>query len=236
VTELERSAADLHIHTSYSDGAPAPAAVVARAVARGLTVIAITDHDCIDGALEAAAVDPSRCEVVVGEEVTTLDGHVLGLFLVEAVAPGMTAERTVAAIHDQGGLAVPAHPYLRLGGAKGVGAPGIGLRWDAVEVVNGSPGAWLANREARRRASSWAPAETGGSDAHILDAVGTAVTLFPGRSATHLRAAIAAGTTVAERRAAAFVGLRTLARSVRRRVDGEAARELHARRTRSGLR
>ena len=229
-----RAAADVHIHTTYSDGAPTPAAVVARAVARGLAVIAITDHDSIDGALEAASVDQARCEVVVGEEVTTTDGHVLGLFLVQAVRPGMTAERTIAAIHEQGGLAVPAHPYLRLGGARGVGAVFAGLDWDAIEVENGSPGAWLANREARRRRVSWARAETGGSDAHILDAVGTAVTLFPGRGAADLRAAILAGTTAAGRRPAGLARVRTLARSLRRRLDGDAARELLRRRERSG--
>jgi len=227
------SAADLHIHTTFSDGAATPAMVVTRAIERGLSVVAITDHECIDGALEAARVAPSRCDVIAGEEVSTRDGHVLGLFLSEAVRPGMTAAETVAAIHAQGGLAIPAHPYLNLGGARGVGAVGEGLDWDAIEVANGSPGAWYANRVARRRQSLWARAQTGGSDAHILDAVGTSVTLFPGRTAADLRAAIAAGTTTAQRRAAAFVSLRTLSRSLRRRIDGEAKRELLRRRERS---
>lgn len=204
-----------------------------RAVARGLAVVAITDHDCIDGALEAAALAPSRCEVVVGEEVTTRDGHVLGLFLKEVVRPSMSVAATVDAIHAQGGLAIPAHPYLRLGGARGVGATGEGLPWDAIEVENGSPGAWFANHLARRRQDLWARAQTAGSDAHIVDAVGTAVTLFSGRTAADLRAAIVAGTTVASRRRIPLVGARTLMRSVRRRLDGEASRELLRRRART---
>jgi predicted metal-dependent phosphoesterase TrpH len=229
------SSADLHIHTTFSDGAPTPAMVVARAIELGLGVIAITDHDRIDGAVEAAQLDPVRCEVVIGEEITTLQGHVLGLFLRSVVPPGRDLEETVEAIHSQGGFAIPAHPYLRLGGARGVGEAGIGLRWDAIETENGSPGAWWANRTARHAQHRWARAQTGGSDAHILDAVGCVLTRFPGRTARELRAAIESGSTVAVRsNRSPFVGTRTLARSVRRRLTGEAAREL-GRRERGAL-
>src|SRR2546425_10604456 len=81
--------ADLHIHTTFSDGAPSPATVVARAIDLGLSVIAVTDHDSIDGAIEAALqAGVTRCEVVIGEEVSTRQGHVLGLFLTRTVAAG----------------------------------------------------------------------------------------------------------------------------------------------------
>ena len=234
MTTATWGAADVHIHTTYSDGAATPAEVVARATAVGLDVIAITDHDCIDGALEALQLGQGPCDVVIGEEVTTRQGHVLGLFLVSAVPPGFDMEETIEAIHAQGGLAVPAHPYLRLGGARGVGAQGAGLGWDAIETENGSPGAWWANRVARREQPSWARAQTGGSDSHILDAVGIAVTNFPGRTAQELRAAIESGTVVAARRnRSPLVAARTLARSLRRRLDGDAARELARRRDRS---
>ena len=227
------SDADVHIHTTCSDGSAEPAKVVARAVELGLSVIAITDHDTIDGALVAAQIDPVRCEVVIGEEVSTREGHVLGLFLSRAVPPGLDAIATIEAIHAQGGLAIPAHPYLRLGGARGVGASAAGLAWDAIETINGSPGAWWANRAAQRDRHHWARAQTGGSDAHILGAVGTVVTRFPGHSASDLRAAIQAGATVAVRRVHSPVtSVRTLARSVGRRLTGEAAREL-ARRERA---
>jgi predicted metal-dependent phosphoesterase TrpH len=230
VASKATGAADIHIHTAYSDGAPSPAMVVARAVDLGLAVIAITDHDRIDGALEAAQCDPQRCEVVIGEEVTTKHGHVLGLFLNLAVPPGLSVEETIEAIHAQGGLAIPAHPFLRLGGARGVGEAGVGLRWDAIEVENGSPGAWWANRAARRAQPRWARAQTGGSDAHILDAVGSVLTRFPGRDAHDLRAAIESGATLAARgHRSPLVGTRTLARSVRRRLTGEAAREAASR-------
>jgi hypothetical protein len=223
--------ADLHIHTTHSDGAATPAMVVARAVALGLALIAVTDHDCIDGALEASRCDPGRCDVVIGEEVTTREGHVLGLFLTRAVPPGLDVRETIDAIHAQGGIAIPAHPFLRLGGARGVGRSGAGLAWDAIEVENGSPGAWWANRVARRERHAWARAQTGGSDAHILDAVGTVVTRFPGRTAQDLRSAIQSGATIAIRpRSTPLVSARTLARSISRRLTGEAARERARRR------
>ena len=234
VAATATGSADVHIHTTFSDGAPTPAMVVAHAIELGLAVIAITDHDCIDGALEASQHDPGRCEVVIGEEVTTQQGHVLGLFLKRAVPAGLDLEDTIEAIHSQGGLAIPAHPFLRLGGARGVGEAGAGLGWDAIETENGSPGAWWANRAARRAQPMWARAQTGGSDAHILDAVGCAVTRFPGRNAQDLRAAIEAGTTLAVRgKRSPLVGTRTLARSVRRRLTGEAARELAGRERRA---
>jgi predicted metal-dependent phosphoesterase TrpH len=228
------SSADLHVHTTYSDGASTPAEVVARAVERGLAVIAITDHDCVDGAVEAARLAPPGCEVIIGEEVTSLDGHILALFLDQTVPPGLDAATTIAEIHAQGGLAIPAHPYLRLGGARGVGARGEGLAWDAVETCNGSPGAWLANRVAWRRRSKWSRASTGGSDAHILDAVGAAVTQFPGRTAAELRAAVEAGLTLPRRLDhSPLIAARTLARSLRRRLSGESAREVARRAVRA---
>ena len=227
------SLADIHIHTTFSDGEATPAMVVARSIELGLRVIAITDHDCIDGALEALRCEPERCEVVVGEEITTLQGHVLGLYLSRAVPPGLEVSETIEAIHSQGGIAIPAHPFLRLGGARGVGAMGAGLRWDAIETENGSPGAWWANRVARRERRNWARAQTGGSDAHIVDAIGTVVTRFPGGTSADLRRAIEAATTIPVRRPSPLVSARTLARSFRRRVSGEASREVARRRDRA---
>ena len=106
--------ADLHVHSIWSDGAQAPAAIV-RAAAGRVDVLAMTDHDEIRGALEAREFARAHSElgvdVVIGEEVSTLNGHVLALWIEERVPPGLSAERTIALIHDQGGLAVAAHPF-----------------------------------------------------------------------------------------------------------------------------
>ncbi len=108
--------ADLHLHTTYSDGAITVRALLDRVATRGeLAVVAITDHDTIAGA-EAAQQLAQRerypVEVIVGEEVTTRQGHIVGLFLREAIPPGQSAVDTVAAIHRQGGLAFAPHPFF----------------------------------------------------------------------------------------------------------------------------
>jgi predicted metal-dependent phosphoesterase TrpH len=120
--------ADLHVHSVWSDGAQRPDAIV-RACAGRLDVVAITDHDEIQGALEARAFARERADlgvdVVVGEEISTLNGHLLGLYLEERVPPGLPAAETIGRIHAQGGLAVAAHPFHPLRGSVR-GHPSIG--------------------------------------------------------------------------------------------------------------
>ena len=212
-----RSRADLHMHTSCSDGWPSPAELVAHVIARtDLRVIAVTDHDTVEGALRAAdrAARTVGLEVVIGEEVSSCDGHVLGLFLERRVRPGMSAAATLHAIHDQGGLAIAPHPFWRTqrrvsngGAVHGVGWLAAELEFDAIEVENATPGFYVFNRMARRLNLGLAAAETGSSDAHILDAVGRAYTEFRGRTAADLRRSIEARDTVAGRSSYKAVGL-----------------------------
>ena len=205
-----RSAADLHLHTCFSDGWPEPAALVDYVRSRTeLSVIAVTDHDTIEGALRAREHAPAdgSLDVIVGEEVSSRDGHIVGLFLKHRVRPGLSAAATVHAIHDQGGIAFAAHPFWRTarqvsgrGVVHGVGWLAGELDFDAVEVENSTPGFYLFNQMAHRVVEATGRAALGNSDAHILDAVGRAYTTFPGRTAADLRAAIANGATRAERR------------------------------------
>jgi predicted metal-dependent phosphoesterase TrpH len=201
--------ADLHMHTSYSDGWPSPGALLDHAAGLGdLDVIAVTDHDTIEGALRAAelaAARPDAPALIVGEEVSSRHGHILGLFLEKRIRPGMTAAATVAAIHDQGGIAIAAHPFWRTD-RQGRDRPVHGVGWwaaeldfDAIEVENATPGFYLFNQMARRLCDGAGCAEVGNSDAHIVDAVGLAYTSFPGRTPEALRAAIVAGRTEAQR-------------------------------------
>ena len=214
VTTLGR--ADVHMHTHYSDGWPSPAALVDH-VDRNtdLDVIAVTDHDTIEGALRAAdrAARLARIEVIVGEEVTSRDGHILALFIEKRVKPGMSASATVHAIHDQGGLAVAAHPFwktqrmVRSGRVHGVGWLAAELDFDAIEVENATPGFYVFNQMAHRLNLGLGASELGSSDAHILDAIGRAYTQFRGRTAEDLRRGIETGTTEVGRNRYRAVGL-----------------------------
>jgi predicted metal-dependent phosphoesterase TrpH len=203
------------MHTTASDGWPSPQQLVDHARVTGLDIIAVTDHDTIEGALRAAehAARRTRLQVVIGEEVSSRDGHIVALFIERRIRPGMTGAATVHAIHDQGGLAVAVHPFWRTqrrtrsGRVHGVGWLAAELEFDAVEVENATPGFYVFNQLARRLNMGLGSAEVGGSDAHILDAVGRAYTEFPGKTPKALRAAIEAGITVAGRQRYRALGL-----------------------------
>lgn len=206
-------AADLHIHTRYSDGQPSPRAVLAYVRARGFPrVLAITDHNTIEGAIQAVALAPRYgLSVIIGEEVSSSAGHIVGLFLQERVPPGLSPQATIDAIHAQGGLAIAAHPFyqprrpqrmLDRPAMESVGCLAGVLPFDAIETLNGTPFLGRANQRAQRfhRRTS-GRAETGSSDAHILDAIAKACTLFPGETVEDLRHALLTGTTIAYGRA-----------------------------------
>ena len=199
------SSADLHVHTSASDGTAAPLEALAwTAEQTDLKVIAICDHNTNEGAIEAAAhAKRFGVDVIVGQEVESSDGHILGLWTPHAiVTPGMSAAETVAAIHAQGGLAIAAHPYApkwwkNYGLCRGETDIYDSVPYDGIEVANSTPLLFFANFRARRywRSNTTRLAATGGSDAHMLSVIGTSRTLFCGSTADELRAAIEARTT-----------------------------------------
>jgi predicted metal-dependent phosphoesterase TrpH len=194
--------ADIHIHTNYSDGLMTPEAVVEyAAIKTDLKVIAISDHDTIEGALAARRYqhryqwDFGHLGIIVASEITSRDGDIVGLFLKRDVPAGMSAAETVDAIHAQGGLAVAVHPYsFMVGIVKGVKGKVHALPFDGVETRNGSPTEFVSNYLAewfnqRRHALP----VVGGSDAHYLRTVGQTYTLFPGQTAADFRVALEAG-------------------------------------------
>jgi predicted metal-dependent phosphoesterase TrpH len=198
--------ADLHIHTTASDGVDEVVAIVEHAAAReDLDVIAITDHERIDAALAGRSIARDRglaLEVVVGEEVTTLGGHLLALFIERPIQPYRSLRRTIADVHEAGGLAIPAHPLVPYPlCAQGwvlrrlLDDPDAAVRPDALETFNPTALGRPWHDRVVRFADEQHLAHIGNSDAHALEAVGTGWTTFPGRTAADLRAAIAAGTT-----------------------------------------
>jgi predicted metal-dependent phosphoesterase TrpH len=113
-----RAFVDLHCHTRFSfDSLASPRSVVRAAASRGLTHLAITDHDRIDGALEARDHAPDGLTVIVGEEIRTADGDLIAAFLERPIAPGMPAAETIAAVREQGGLVGIPHPFDRFRGS-----------------------------------------------------------------------------------------------------------------------
>jgi predicted metal-dependent phosphoesterase TrpH len=194
--------ADLHIHTTHSDGTANVREVLAHVAAKtDLRVIAITDHDAIAGALEARRLAPEfGLEVIVGEEVSTAEGHLLALFVETFLPPGRPAAETIAAIHDQGGLAIAPHPFDQ--GVPSLGRAGLRercvsgeWRFDAIEGLNAAV-MWPrrdCNRVARDCAAELQLPVIGGSDAHSLPTIGTGYTLFAGSSAGDLYYAIRGG-------------------------------------------
>lgn len=191
------SKADLHIHSDHSDGlASVPEIMEYVAHHTDLSAIAITDHNTIEGALFAKSLSELYdFEVVVGSEISSSEGHILGLFIEEDVAAGMTPADTISAIEEQGGIAIIAHPFSN----KGVFGPlGRTLFAEAVqegafralEVYNSLPFLAWANGVAAKLAGGHGIATTGGSDAHVLQAVGKGYTIFRGTTAEDLRRSI----------------------------------------------
>jgi len=165
---------DLHVHTVYSrDSLITPEDLVFYAKKRGLTAVAVTDHDRVDGAIKIAR--ETDFLIIPGIEVSSRNGHIVALNVQEPVPRGLSADETVDRIHEAGGLAVACHPYALFKGSLGKHASG---RFDAVETVNAS--AVPFNRSVRRAeevAAQFKLPRVAGTDAHYAPAIGYAYTL-----------------------------------------------------------
>jgi predicted metal-dependent phosphoesterase TrpH len=168
---------DLHMHTDWSHDCSTPAAdLVDHAEAIGLGGIAVTDHNAFGGALEAVEAAGDRDLVIIpGEEVKTDNqGEVIGLFLQEEIPRGMTFADTLAAIREQGGLVYVPHPFDRM---HAIPDPATLHRHlaeiDVLEVYNARLLRDSFNDEALRFARKYRLLQGAGSDAHVLQGVGT---------------------------------------------------------------
>lgn len=165
---------DLHVHTHYSyDSLITPEELVFYAKKRELNCVAITDHDRIDGALKI--VKETNFPIITGIEISSKDGHVLGLNLQEPIPPGLSADETVDRIHHVGGIAIACHPTAFF---KGSLDKNVSSKFDALEVINSSafPFGYLV-KKSRKIASHLGIARVAGSDAHYGPEIGCAYTL-----------------------------------------------------------
>jgi hypothetical protein len=201
------SAAEVHAHTLASDGMVTAADLVRAADDAGLQVVCITDHDTIPDLSEARDVGAALgVDVVSGQEVTCVfppGTHICGLFIERQVRMHMSVEDTVDAIHDQGGLALVAHPFMptyfasmsrrRLDALlESRTVDGIELRHTAPVL----PGTWKRLDEYYAARRDQLGAALGAGDSHFGGAdLGRVITVFDGSGAAGLRAAVERRTT-----------------------------------------
>jgi predicted metal-dependent phosphoesterase TrpH len=175
-----KGAVDLHTHTCYSRDSLLTLADYERAVLqRGLTAVAVTDHNKVEGGLRLR--DAAPFPVIVGEEIMTADGEVIGLFLERAIPRGLSPRDAVAAIRDQGGLVYLPHPEDRTRRSVMV-ASGIDAIIDAVdivEVLNARVFVASDNDAARALADEHHKPYGAGSDSHTAAEMGTAYVEMP---------------------------------------------------------
>jgi predicted metal-dependent phosphoesterase TrpH len=198
--------ADMHIHSIASDGTASAAEILEYVeLHTDLDLIAVADHERAEAAFECqrlARERGSRVQVVVGEEVTTRSGHLLGLFLQAGLKRGGRLETTVAEIHEQGGLAIVPHPFsaFTLGMRKNAilrvhCSKDPLVYWDALEGFNPSTAGRYGRRATARIAEELGLPLVGNSDGHTLNTIGDGRTLFPGTTVEDYRRAIQAGRT-----------------------------------------
>jgi hypothetical protein len=145
---------------------------------KGLSGIAVTDHNSIIGALKFQKLVRSKdtdLDVIIGEEIRTTSGDIIGLYLEEEIPPGKSAQETLDLISDASGIAVAAHPYARSGVGEGIIKR---CKFDTLETQN-SKRCDLDNSKAGELARQLDLAEVGGSDAHQSPDIGNAYTLVP---------------------------------------------------------
>lgn len=232
-SRLPRAFVDLHCHTSASfDSLASPLSVVRAAAARGLTHLAITDHDRIDGALAAraaAAASPDMAPgltVIVGQEIRTSSGDLIGVFLHERIPPGLPASEAIDAVRRQGGLVGMAHPFDRFRGSVGRGeadvTEAVAAAVDWVEAWNARLILGDGNARAAELAARLGKPGVAVSDSHTTMELGVASTILRGDPSTPdgLRAALAGDLELVTGRGSAYARLLGPAAKLVQRMRG----------------
>jgi len=213
--------ADLHIHTAYSpDSITSLQQVIARCKKNEIDCVAVTDHDTILGALKLREIAPFT--VIVGEEIKTRSGEIIGYFLNEEIPARLPAEEAVQRIKDQGGLVCVPHPFDRLRRST------IHRRMleallphiDIIEVFNSRVLLSRHNISARLFALTNECLSSAGSDAHTASEIGGAYTVMPEfNNAEEFRLALAQGLPVC-RKASLWIHMWGMRARLVKRVRG----------------
>jgi predicted metal-dependent phosphoesterase TrpH len=204
VDEAAMGFADLHIHSSFSWDGIVPVASILAYVAKStdMQVVAISDHNRIEGALEAVALAPNYgLEVVPGCEISTAEGHLLALFVTQVIPAGLSLTETILRVGALGGLCVAPHPMAgKISQSlseeaiiRALQNPQVRDIFVGMESYNAGNVGWLyrdGNLRAGRLAQRLRLAQLGASDAHMLPSIGSGKTSFPGKTAQDLRQAL----------------------------------------------
>lgn len=211
-TSTQFGKADLHIHSNYSDAKMSIEDILEYAENKtDLDIIAITDHDTIEGAKIAQKIAMKkklRVKVIIGEEISCKEGHIIALFINNKIPAGLDVKSTLKLIKKQSGLAVVPHPLYRTRFQKKgiITIDGIGYltlvenleNFHAIETFNSNPMLKKQNHKIKSFNNSYTfKPEIGGSDAHITEAIGIGYTSFKGKDIKCLKLAIINNKTVA---------------------------------------
>jgi hypothetical protein len=174
--KMLRLRAELHAHSNLSDGMDSVRRMLEAAVEKNLDVISITDHDTVNGSLEAVEIVEEEhlpIKVLVGVEITTSSGHLLAYGIERDVDPKMSMRESCDTVRKLGGICFLAHPFdfirggsIRIGDFRAV---------DGVEVFNAKS---YVNFLAKKFALKYSKPGIAGSDAHSARSVGTAVSFL----------------------------------------------------------
>jgi predicted metal-dependent phosphoesterase TrpH len=172
--------AEFHCHTCYSkDSLVKIQDLLTTSERKGLDRVVVTDHNTIQGALEAHVLDPVR--FIVGEEIMTLEGELIGIFMKELVSPRLPAMRTIEVLREQGAFISVSHPFdaLREGGWELNDLLKITPYIDAIEVFNSRCMSPKFNTQAEDFAKQHKLLGTVGSDSHTTGELGSATLILP---------------------------------------------------------
>jgi len=167
--------ADLHVHTTYSnDSLITPKDLIYYSKKSGLSAVAVTDHNYLDGAFKIAK--ETDFLIIPGMEVSSSDGHIVALNVKELIPSGLSAAETVERIHNSGGVAIACHPFVLF--KSGLKESVCGT-FDAIELINARAFPFKRSvKKASQTAERLNLSRVGGTDAHYGPQIGYGYTII----------------------------------------------------------